>query len=112
MQFGESAEEAILREIQEELACPAQIIRPLWLAQSFFTEEVSGEAFHELCLYFLIEVPNISKADFTVMEKKRENHFFWLDFQQLQEEVVYPKFLREEIFRLPEHLTMRIEREN
>ena len=38
VKLHETAEEAIIRELQEELRINAKIIRPLWLNQSFFTE--------------------------------------------------------------------------
>ena len=54
----ETAESAVLREVREELGIAASIIRPLWMVQSFFTEDVTGEQFHELCLYCLVDVTN------------------------------------------------------
>ena len=58
--LGETAEAAVLREVREELQIDAEVLRPLWLCQSFFTEDVSRESYHELCLYFLVDV---SKTD-------------------------------------------------
>ena len=52
----ETAEVAVLRELKEEFDIDAGIVRPLWLNQSFFTEDVSKEKYHELCLYFLVDV--------------------------------------------------------
>ena len=37
----ETAENAVLREIKEELEIDAKIIRPLWVNQSFFNEDVT-----------------------------------------------------------------------
>ena len=55
VQLQEPMEEAVLREVREELGIEAKIIRPLWLNQGFFEEDVTGERFHELCLYFLMD---------------------------------------------------------
>ena len=55
VQLGETAEEAILRELREELDIEAAIQRPLWLCQNFFTEDVDQVRYHELCLYFLLD---------------------------------------------------------
>ena len=52
----ETAQEAVMREVREELGVSAEIARPLWLNQSFFIEDVSGEKYHELCLYFLMDI--------------------------------------------------------
>ena len=58
MSLNETAEKAILREIKEELEIDAKIVRPLWLNQGFFVEDVTGEKYHELCIYFLIDISN------------------------------------------------------
>ena len=42
VKMGETAEQAIAREICEELGFKPCIIRPLWLNQSFFEEDVDG----------------------------------------------------------------------
>jgi len=52
----ERAEDAVLRELSEELHVDAKIIRPLWLNQAFFVEDVNHERYHELCLYFLMDI--------------------------------------------------------
>ena len=56
VQMGETAEQAVLRELAEELWITARIVRPLWLNQGFFQEDVDGLHYHELCLYFLVDV--------------------------------------------------------
>ena len=60
--MGETAENAIIREVQEELGVTLRIIRPLWLNQAFFTEDVDNLHYHELCIYFLMDIPNIFTA--------------------------------------------------
>ena len=56
VKMGERAEDAVLREVREELGIEAKILRPLWLHQAFFNEDVTRMDFHELCLYFLMDV--------------------------------------------------------
>ena len=55
VRMGERAEDAVLREVREELGIEARILRPLWLSQSFFNEDVVRVDYHELCLYFLLD---------------------------------------------------------
>lgn len=106
----ETAENAVLREVREELAIDAEILRPLWLNESFFVEDVSHEKYHELCLYFLTDA---SKTDlltrgekFILHEGTHTHEFEWLQFERLQSEYFYPLFLKEKIFELPAHLQL------
>lgn len=54
--IGEIAENAVIRETQEELGVTPKIVRPLWLNQAFFTEDVDNIRYHELCIYFLMDI--------------------------------------------------------
>ena len=53
--MGETAEQAVIREVREELGVAPKIVRPVWLNQGFFTEEVDNLRYHELCIYFLMD---------------------------------------------------------
>ncbi|MGN1040846.1 MAG: NUDIX hydrolase [Candidatus Fimimonas sp.] len=111
--LGETAEHAIVRELQEELHVTARISRPLWLNQAFFTEEVDGMRYHEICLYFLMDVSETDLLQrgntFTQQEGTRTHVFEWLEFDRLQKEYFYPMFLKKEIFNLPKEFTLRTE---
>lgn len=111
--MGETAEKAILRELSEELHISAKIIRPLWLNQAFYTEDVDKSKFHELCLYFLIDVSNswisTDRQFFTSQEGAKVHRFEWLDIDKVQNEYIYPTFLKTEIKQLPEEFVLRKE---
>ena len=106
----ETAQSTVLREIKEELEIDAKIIRPLWFNESFFVEDVSRKKYHELCVYFLIDVSEtdlLSKGEkFTLHERHHTHDFEWLEFERLKSEYFYPLFLKEKIFDLPEHLEL------
>ena len=111
--MGETAEEAVVREVQEELHITSGILRPLWLNQAFFTEDVEAQRFHELCIYFLMDISNtdlLSRGErFLSREGTRTHTFEWLAFDRLQKEYFYPLFLKEAIFDLPESFSIRTE---
>ena len=115
IKMGETAEEAVIRECLEELDAEVKIIRPLWLNQAFFNEDVDNIDYHELCIYFLIDIFKtdiLSRGDkFFVYENKRKNSFEWLDFSKLKDEYFYPIFLKKDIYNLPDCFTIRTERE-
>ena len=113
VKMGETAEDAVIREVRKELGVIAKIARPLWLNQAFFTEDVDHLRYHELCIYFLMDISETDLLErgneFTVNEGKKTHIFEWLDFDQLKEEYFYPLFLKKEIFNLPNEFTIRTE---
>lgn len=115
--LGETAEQAVVREVEEELFLTPKIVRPLWLNQSFFAEDVDHLNYHELCIYFLMDVSHtdlLSRGEQFTLHEENGNHthiFQWLPFSRLGEEYFYPVFLKEEIFHLPETFTIRTENE-
>lgn len=115
VKLGETAEEAVVREIEEELGITARIIRPLWLNQGFFKEETDGLQYHEICIYFLMDISDtdlLSKGDtFLLQEGKHRLSFEWLQYERLQHEHFYPVFIKKEIFNLPQTFIIRTEYE-
>lgn len=115
VRMGEAAEHAVIREVEEELNITAKTVRPLWLNQGFFTEDVDQLHYHEICLYFLMDVSEpdlLEKGDrFTLHEGQYTHGFEWLEFGRMQEEYFYPIFLKTAILSLPERLTLRTEYE-
>jgi 8-oxo-dGTP pyrophosphatase MutT (NUDIX family) len=111
--IGETAENAVVREVQEELGITPKIVRPLWLNQAFFTEDVDNLHYHELCIYFLMDITDtdlLSRGkNFTANEGHRTHTFEWLEFERLENEYFYPLFLKKDIFNLPNVLTIRTE---
>lgn len=115
VQMGETAEHAVVREMEEELNITPEIIRPLWLNQSFFTEDVDKLNYHEICIYYLVDISGTGLLDrgerFTLYEGSHTLDFEWLAFERLQDEYFYPIFLKKSIFNLPEHFEIRTEYE-
>lgn len=111
--LGETAEMAVIREVQEELGVTPRIVRPLWLNQAFFTEDVDHLRYHELCVYFLMDISDtdlLSRGKhFTTREDYRTHTFEWLAFDRLKDEYFYPLFLKKDIFNLPNVFTIRTE---
>ena len=103
------------REVQEELGVTPKITRPLWLNQAFFTEDVDNLHYHELCIYFLVDISETTLLErgnvFTLTEGKHIHTFEWLEFDRLKDEYFYPLFLKKAIYDLPDEFTLRTELE-
>jgi len=113
VKMGETAERAVIREMEEELHITPRIVRPLWLNQGFFTEDVDKLNYHEICIYFLVDISETDLLErgerFTLHEGRHTHAFEWLTFERLAGEYFYPVFLKKEIFHLPDHFTIRTE---
>lgn len=115
VKIGETAEDAVIREVQEELGVTPKIARALWLNQAFFKEDVDNLKYHELCIYFLMDITDtellLRGKKFTTNEGHRTHTFEWLEFDRLKDEYFYPLFLKKDIFNLPDEFTIRTEAE-
>ena len=111
--IGETAEHAVIREVEEEVGVTPKIVRPLWLNQAFFTEDVDNLRYHELCIYFLMDITDtdlLSRGNaFATKEGSRTHTFEWLAFEALKDAYFYPQFLKKDIFNLPDVFTIRTE---
>ena len=87
VEMGETAENALLRELKEELEINAKIIRPVYLNQAFFKEAVQNINYHEICLYYLMDVSATDLLtrgnSFTIIEGKHTLNFEWLKFEKV-----------------------------
>jgi ADP-ribose pyrophosphatase YjhB (NUDIX family) len=111
----ERAETAIVREMQEELNVEVKVDRLVWLVEHFF--ETHKRAYHELSLFFLLQLPQTSPilqetCDFYGQEKHFGDTplqliFRWFPFYHLDMLTLYPTFLKKGLCALPsrtEHL--------
>lgn len=65
----------------------------------FFIDD--GRKFHEICMYYLVDISNTDFNNYeTVFETKegnRINTYEWLDIDKLNNFVLYPQFIKDEI---------------
>lgn len=97
--FGESTDEALIREIKEELKISITDYKPLWINECFFID--NGQKFHEIGMYYLVNISNTEfnhyESTFKTKEENRINTYEWLDIEKLNSVVLYPQFIKEEI---------------
>lgn len=102
--FDENCEDAVKREVYEELGIHLEVDRPLFFHENFFTETDSQEHFHEIAVYYLMknsdELNNLECHLFTENGMQEELHWIFLD--QLQDIILYPQFLKTKLLSLPD----------
>lgn len=111
--FGETSEEALLREIKEELKIDITDYSPLWLNECFFVE--CGKNFHEIGMYYFVDISKTSfthfEDEFELKEGCRINTYCWLDIDKLDNYFLYPKFIKDEINNINDGFKLIITRE-
>ncbi|MBT9547824.1 MAG: NUDIX domain-containing protein [Candidatus Sericytochromatia bacterium] len=97
----EPSEVALRRELKEELQAEIAFAQLLWINEQFFVEDVSQEKFHELCLYYRVELHSESslfaQSEFEICENGKWHSFKWVAPDELEKSNVYPKFLAKEL---------------
>lgn len=101
---GESAHEAMSRELQEELGKTDQNSQLRWIVENFFT--LGGERFHEIGFYFAVSLG--PGTEFTGQESfTREPawEFCWFDLVAIQALDVRPQFLKWKLAQMGQGLS-------
>lgn len=94
----ESAEDALRRELSEEIGAQARIERLVWVVENFF--EHRGIAYHEPGLYFLASFPADSpayRAEGTFLGYEADGTRLlhrWHSVRALDALLLYPSFLK------------------
>jgi len=92
----ESAENALQREIREELEVEPRIDRLLWILENFF--QFDGRHYHEIGLYFLVNVPDaVPDGDFASPEAGIAQRLRWFALEDLPHVNLKPTFLRDHL---------------
>jgi ADP-ribose pyrophosphatase YjhB (NUDIX family) len=113
VELGESASEALAREVREELGVEGEIERLLWINENFF--QLRRVSYHEIGLYFLVSLPAEAHRDLSAKfycEESDGSRFelAWFRRDRLEDVVLVPGFLVENLSRIPptvQHVVQR-----
>jgi len=103
--FGEAGEEAVRREILEEMGLEPRIERLLWVVENLYVH--NGTAYHEPSLYYLLSLPEgcaamQARSPWKTAEVDGTPLLFeWHSVHALKGLNLVPSFLRRELGRLP-----------
>lgn len=107
--LNEKAEDAIVREIKEELNINSTIDRLVYVGESFFNEDKQKEDYHEICFYYLMNIDKdayiFNNEQFSSFENgTRKLNFTWIPIHKLRDNYLYPLFIKEELFDIPSQI--------
>lgn len=108
--FGETSENAVVREFKEETTADIIPLRLLWVGENFFPW--GGRDCHQICFYYLValrdETQLPSDRSFLGMDeidqKRIPLEFSWVDISTLDSIPLYPMHASEKLMNLSEHI--------
>ena len=114
VQYNETTEEAVLREVWEETGVALEVDRAVFFQELFLDEEVTGEHFHEIGVYYLMkdsdELDNL--ADRPVKERGVTEELIWIPMDEMEHHYIVPETIVARLRSLPEHLERIVEIES
>lgn len=101
IKIGETLEAGLVREIAEETGAKIACRRLLWSEESFWTW--GGKQAHTISFYFLVELCGPFELPPEGLVPQRDNRnvlIGWMPVDKLETAVIYPEFLKKEVFHL------------
>lgn len=98
VELGETAEEACLRELKEEVRKNFKIDKYCGVIENFFRNKFNKDI-HEISFYYTLNsVGELKTEDFTLMENDKGNiiklDFKWIDLEEIEKYDIRPEFLK------------------
>ena len=95
---GETAEDAVLREVFEETGIHYEIDRLAVIHENFFDENngsLSGLNCHEICLYFLMKPKGNQELNSKSYTQGYKEEMHWIPIKDLDKYKAFPSFLKD-----------------
>lgn len=101
--LGETAEQAVIREVFEETGARFEIDRLAFIHENFFLGSgvLEGKKCHEISLYFLMKPRGTKKLNcnsYTSTGAKENVH--WIPISELHKYKAFPSFFKDRLFNL------------
>ena len=98
---GETAEQAVLREVYEETGKQLEIDRLVFVQERFY--QVRNENHHEVVFFYLMKNEDSEIVQGVVTDQQKE-HLYWVPMEKMEQINLVPPFLKTEAKRLPQEI--------
>lgn len=93
VRINETSEEAVVREVYEEIGIKLQIDRLSIIQERFF--QIKGEQHHEIVFYFLMkDNPSLDLSCRSFTDQGPEESLHWLSLESLDKTYLIPEFFK------------------
>ena len=96
--MGETAEDAVIREVFEETGVKYEIDRLAIIHENFFNEtkgSLEGLDCHEICFYFLMKPRGTQQLNSNSYTLGVKEQMYWIPIDKLEQYKTYPYFFKE-----------------
>lgn len=104
IKFGETAQEAVIREVEEETGVHMEVERIGFIHENYFKADDpsnKGKLIYEIDYYFYMKVPDdFDPVSMTFVEGQQEERLSWIDIDG--DAPYYPQFFRTELKKISE----------
>lgn len=97
VQHGETAQEAVCREVLEETGVAYEVDRLAIIHENFFCDTQFGQEreCHEICFYFRMKPRGSQNLNSHSYSQGVREYMYWLPIDQLDQYRAYPSFLQD-----------------
>ena len=98
MSYGETSEDALIREFKEEIGIDIIVNRLIWVEENFW--KWGKKDAHNISFYFLVSLENNSDIADSFSKPIKDNNDLllqWVAFDELKELTVYPPYIKDKL---------------
>jgi ADP-ribose pyrophosphatase YjhB (NUDIX family) len=103
--FGETSENALIREFREEIGVDILIDRLIWVEENFW--KWGKKDAHNIHFYYLVTLKNdtdISDTFVMPMKDNNEIKLTWINFKDMHNITIYPEFIKDKINNISKNI--------
>ena len=101
----EQSDNALKREMREEIATDVTVGKLVWIIENFFKPQ--DTSYHEIGMYYLMDLPDnsiVSKsAEHTCKDGPVTLRFRWFPLADIEQLEIRPAFLKKGLLHIPRH---------